>query len=280
MFHNENGGSHNKTGSYTLAATVKKAFTILEFIAEHQPARAAAIARSLGLTRGNVHRLLATLESLGYIEQSSDGSYRLTFKVFRLGNSIPETRKLSEFAHPFMQKLSQYCQENVYLVQRYDYNAICVDEVDSPNPLTLHRDLSRTYPLYCSASGKIYLAAMPDEEFERYLDRAALIPRAERTIVDPEELRRERRRIRGQGYGLELREFSDDLNSLAAPIRDYTGAIIATVSISGPAIRFTDEVVRRLIPNILRTAEEISKTMGYAGSKIPVRQNNKGDVTT
>ncbi len=275
MFHDENGSSNNRTKSYTLAATVKKAFAILEFIAEHQPVRAAAIARNLELTRGNVHRLLATLETLGYIEQTADGAYRLTFRVFTLGNSIPETRNLSEAAHPLMQQLSQKSQENVYLVQRYDYNAICVDEVDCPNPLTLHRDLSRTYPLYCSASGKIYLAAMPDDEFETYLSRVTLFPRAERTIMDPEELRRERRRVMEQGYGLELREFSDDLTSVAAPIRNHTHSVIATVSISGPAMRLTDEVVDRLIPDVVATAQEISKMMGFPSSKTPTKGEDR-----
>ena len=267
MFHDENGSSNNKTKSYTLAATVKKAFAILEFIAEHQPVRAAVIARSLNLTRGNVHRLLATLEALKYIEQLNDGGYRLTFKVFMLGNRIPQTRKLSEVAHPLMQQLSHACQENVYLVQRYDNSAICVDEVDSLNPLTVHRDVSFTYPLYCSASGKVYLAAMSDAEFETYLSQVALIPRAERTIVEAEELRRERLRVLEQGYGLEFREFSDDLNSVAAPIRDHTRAVIATVSISGPAIRLTEQVARELTPEIVRTAHEISRIMGFPSSE-------------
>ncbi len=269
MFHDENASSNNRTNSYTLAATVKKAFTILELIAEQQPVRAATIARSLNLTRGNVHRLLATLEALGYIERSSGTEYRLTFKMFTLGNSIPGTRRLSELAYPFMQQLSHACQENVYLVQRYDYNAICVDEVDSLNPLTLHRDVSRTYPLYCSASGKVYLAWMPEAEFERYLTQVPLLPRAQRTIADPDELRRERLRVLEQGYALELREFSDDLNSVAAPIRDHTKAVVATVSISGPAIRLTDARARELIPETMRTAQEISKTMGFAGSEKP-----------
>ncbi len=275
MFHDENGSSNNRTKSYTLAATVKKAFAILEFIAEHQPVRAAAIARNLDLTRGNVHRLLATLETLGYIEQTSEAAYRLTFRVFTLGNSIPETRNLSETAHPLMQELSQKSQENVYLVQRYDYNAICVDEVDCPNPLTLHRDLSRTYPLYCSASGKIYLAAMPDKEFETYLSQVTLFPRAERTIVNPEALHRERRRVMEQGYALELKEFSDDLTSVAAPIRNHTRSVIATVSISGPAMRLTDEVVHGLIPEVVATAHEISKTMGFPSSKTPAKGEDR-----
>lgn len=233
----------------------------MEFVSGHQPVKPAQITEQLGLSRTNVHRLLATLMQIGYVTRDDRG-YRLTFKMFQLGSRVPLTQDLREVAKPVMNSLMEQANENVYLTVLHEFVVIAMEEVKSRNTLSLNPDVTYTYPVHACASGKNFLAVMDEASQDRLLRGSGMTRLSNKTITDPEEFKRQARDSLARGYATELGEFSEDLNSYAAPIYDYRGQVVACISISGPAIRATKDFLDGHVDRLLSAAREISQQLG------------------
>ena len=254
--------SYNETKSYSLSTTVLKTLQILEYIAGNQPATVPAICRACHFTRANVHRLLATLSAAGYVIRRQDG-YELTAKVALLGSKVPLNRDLRDAAKPAMVELERIAHENIYLNVRSEDVIIAIEEVKSPHHVVLNPDVTFTYPVNSCASGKLLLSAYTDDEIQSYMSSIDMVRRTEHTITDVGQYLEEVAAVRKQGYALEILEFSSDLNSVAAPIYDSSNRIVATISISGPAMRLTSERIGELVAPLTEYARKISETLQY-----------------
>jgi IclR family transcriptional regulator, KDG regulon repressor len=261
VLHNINSSSNIDTKSYAPATTVIKAFGLLEYIGYAQPVQPAQMVKSLGLTRANVYRLLTTLMKIGYVVREEAG-YMLSFKLFKLGSTVPLSRNLREIAKPRMAQLMKTAEENIYLTVLCEDTVIAIEEVKSSHHLTLNPDVTYTYPLNSCASGKLFLSAMEEENRERLISALPFEKRTEYTITTREGLLDAARQAAEQGYALEIQEFSDDLNSISSPIVDYRGQVVANISISGPAMRLTPERMVLLSGSLRETASQISEELG------------------
>jgi len=257
-----NDGSNNSTPKYSPSTTVQKAFRILEFLSIHQPVKPSFIAEKLKLTRTNVHRLLATLIEIGYVTKDENRGYRLTFSVFKLGSRVPMSQDLKEIAKPLMIELGRIANENVYLTVLYGRMVIAIEEVRSHHHLSMNPDITYTYPIHTCASGKNFLAYLPEEEAAQILSQGVLEKRTENTFTTVEAMQEELKTTRERGFATEIREFSDDLNSYSAPIFDYQGKVVANMSISGPSIRATPEKLDNLVGVLLEKTRSISQQLG------------------
>ena len=262
MLHYNNGRSHSNTQTYRPTETVLKAFRIVEFISAHGSVKPADITRHLGLSRTNVHRLLATLIQIGYVTRDEKHGYRLSFKLFKLGSRVPLSRDLREIARPVMAGLMQTANENVYMTVLYGHMVVTIDEVKGTNPLSLNPDWTYSYPIHACASGKNFLSAMDADTRDQVLRQSPLTRLTAQTITDRERLEQELEFARENGYSRELQEFSDDLNSYAAPIFDHHGVMVANISISGPSLRATKERLDSLVDSLLEAAQSISRQLG------------------
>lgn len=262
MLQHTNESSNSNTPIYKPTTTVLKAFHLLEFISTNQPVKPSEIARRLELTRTNVHRLLTTLIEVGYVTRDETNRYRLTFKVFKLGSRVPLSQDLREVAKPLMVTLGKRVNENIYLTVLYGHMVIAIEEVKSNNPLSLNPDVTYTYPIHTCASGKNFLAHMDSEQRARLLRESGLERRTPDTIATIPAMEEEVKKVLSRGYATEITEFSDDLNSFAAPIFDYRGKIVANISISGPSIRATREKLDTFLEPLLDTAHLISQQLG------------------
>lgn len=252
--------------SYSTAKTVQKAFNLLEFLGEKQPARPPELAQQLKLTRSNVHRLLSTLEQIGYVEKSDDSRYRLSFKVFMLGSNILKRNQLSDIAHPFMFRLAELTQENINLAIMYEQKVLYIKKIESPHYLKLDQPIGKTDPLHCTALGKILLSGLTDEELEHFCGSAELTSYTKNTITSPKTLMRVILEVRKKGYAVDLQEGMEGVHCISAPVRDHTNKVIAAVSISSPAYRLTKEKIDGMKVPLIETCSEISKKMGYVPS--------------
>lgn len=260
--HYTNTSSHNNTQSYRPTETVLKAFRILEFISARETVKPSEITRGLGLSRTNVYRLLATLMHVGYVTKDAEGYYRLSFKVFKLGSRVPLSRDLRDVARPIMAELMRAANENIYLTVLYGHIVIAIEEVKSTNPLSLNPDVTYSYPIHACASGKNFLSAMDEEARQRVLAESPLERLTGHTITDYETMKGELDLVDERGYSTELHEFSEDLNSYAAPIFDYRGKMVASLSISGPSLRATKERLDGLVDELRSAANKISQQLG------------------
>lgn len=262
MFQYSNGRSNNETNSYVPAKTLEKGFRILELLGEKQPLRVPEIVKLLDLNRTNVHRLLATMERLGYVEKTEDQRVRLSYQLFKLGNTVPHSRKLDEVAKPAMNEIAELADETINLGVHHCYQVIYLDKVECRHSLRLDHQIGETDPLYCTALGKVLLCGFSDDELSDYLKTAGRKAYTQHTRTGEKEIRDELELTRRRRYAMDLKELDENLHCLAAPVCDYHGTIIAAISISGPAMRLTRERMETLTAPLLNSAAEISRDMG------------------
>ncbi len=224
--------------------------------------RPAEISEGMGLSRTNVHRLLATLTSIGYVVRDAERRFRLSFKVFALGSRVVTSQDLRETAKPVLVELMNETNENTYLNVMHENHVIAIDEVRSRNPLSVKHDMTYSYPLHACASGKVFLSAMEPAVRLAVIERINLQRVSDRTIADPDALLAAVENVAVEGFAREIGEFTDDLNSYAAPVYDYRGCVVATISISGPSIRATQERLESYVPSLVRAAQRVSQALG------------------
>ena len=246
--------------------SVDHAFDVLEaFRADDPELGVTQLAKLLNLHKNNVFRILATLESRGYVEQNAHtGNYRLGLKAFEAGQAYLRHTSLLSVAHPEMEALSTDIRENTYLaVMRGDY-VFYLDEVIADQTIQVISRLGTRVSPHCTATGKVFLAFLEDSIVEDLLENMVLEKMTDRTITDKRKLRAEIRKVRDSGYGEDHEEWTEGLKCIAAPILDYYGKIQGTISISGPSDRLPeDRINEKLIPAVVDRAREVSRKMGY-----------------
>jgi len=242
-----------------ILSTVVTTSRILELLSSEGGAFPVSISKKLNLSRSKVHRLLATLRELDYVEERHDGRYVLTFRLFEMGNTVPFKKRLIDTARPSMLRLAQLTGETVNNGVLYDDRVLYIDKVEAVTHLKLDRSIGSNDPLHNTSLGKVLLAFLDPEEMHRILSRLELNPTTRNTITDREELLEELALVRERGYALDLQELSMDIRCVAAPVIYKSGKICSAVSVSGPAGRFSLETAEKLVPDLQATVREISR---------------------
>ena len=252
-----------ETGS--TISTVETAFSILETIGAAGRIRPASLAKELGLVRANVHRLLRTLDYLGYVERDESGQYHLTFSLFELGNTVPHSKHLIDTARPSMLRLAQLTGETVNNGVLFEGEVLYIDKVETTTHLKLDREIGSTDPPHCTSLGKVLLAFQGRDRRTELVSNLELVRRTENTITDPWRLEEELERVLRQGYAVDTQELSHELNCVAAPVFDGRGILRSAISVSGPALRFTHEKIEALVGDLKATAREITRSLSSFG---------------
>jgi DNA-binding IclR family transcriptional regulator len=223
------------------------------------------LSKRLKLHKNNVFRLLATLESRGYIEQNRvTENYRLGLKTLELGQTFIKQMGLLRQAKPVLADLVRECNETSYVAILKEFHIIYLDVIETDLTVRVVPRVGSRLPAYCTAAGKVQIAYMTDEELENYLPTRELKAYTPNTITDRAELKKHLQWVAEQGYAIDNEELDIGVRCVAAPIRDYTRRIVGAISVSGPSMRFTEErMEKELIPLVKRSAEEISTKLGY-----------------
>jgi IclR family pca regulon transcriptional regulator len=225
------------------------------------------VARRTGLTRAAARRFLLTLADLGYVR--SDGRrFALTPRVLELGYAYLSSLSLPEIAEPHLERLAAEVRESSSVSVLDGDEIVYVGRVPTSRIMRVAINVGTRFPAYATSMGRVLLAALSDAELEAYLARAEIRPLTRKAIATPERLREELARIRAQGWALVDQELEEGLRSVAAPIRDREGRVIAAVNVSAHASRASKETVRRqLLPPLLATAARIEADLGDAGAR-------------
>lgn len=246
--------------SATLIQSVQRAAAILKAFDSASPELGVSeIGRRVNLHKSTVSRLLATLESEGFVERvAGSEKYRLGLGIMRLAGQVTHFNNLRALALPFLQELAQATHETVILAMLHADEVINVEQVSGTHLVNETNWVGRRTPLNCVANGKVLLAYQPHAVMERVL--AQPLPRyTDGTITDPDRLRVELADIRTRGYAVALGEIEAGLNSVAAPVFNSVDAVVAAVSVSGPAYRVPEERVAALGEAARRTARRITE---------------------
>jgi len=222
------------------------------------------LSKKLNLHKSTVHRILVTLEDEGLVAKDNiSQKYRLGMKLFELGNIVKEQIEIKNYAFPIMQELAKKTEESIDLNILLDDKRISFEKIESPQEVRAIIKLGKSLPLYCGGSGKAILAFLPGSEIQRIIQKEKLIAFGPNTITNPVKLKEHLQEIRNRGYALSFEERIPGSSSIAAPIFDYQGNVIASISISGPITRFTKEKISFYISLIKKSAEDISQSLGY-----------------
>jgi DNA-binding IclR family transcriptional regulator len=222
------------------------------------------LSKRLKLHKNNVFRLLATLESRGYIEQNrATENYRLGIRCLQLGQSYVAHMGLLRQARLTMTELVRQVRETTYVAVLRRASVVPVEVVEADRPVRIVSQLGEALPLHCTAAGKAYLAFESEEDL-RTLVPDGLQKFTERTLVDRQALLQQLRTIAQNGYAVDMGEHIEDIRSVAAPIRDYTGNVVGSLAVAAPASRLTAERIdKEVAPLVLKAGRELSSRLGF-----------------
>lgn len=251
--------SHNDhKDQYFYLSTLARGLKIIELLAQEGELAVSDVARQLGINRTSSHRYLATLKEEGYTRQSKDSRYRLTYKVFELGQRIVERYSIREEAWPFMQELLNEYNETVDFACLDAGDVIYLDKAESSEVMRIDTPMGSRGPAYCTALGKAILAFLPQEDFDDYIEQTTLEAFTQNTITDKAKLIEELAHVKKAGLAVDNEEFSIGLRSVGAPILDVRGHARFAISVSGVASRMPADRLERIKSSVQAVCEELS----------------------
>lgn len=236
-----------------------KTLDILETIKD-QPAgvKLSDLARSVEMPKATVYRILATLESRGFLDRGLDGGYRMARKLFDLQQRAPIEQILNRVAQPKMEELAKSCRETVNLGILDGGEVVVINTVESPQSIRMSSKVGNRRAIHTTAIGKVLLAALPEKEMLR-LVRVKGLPRlTPYSIVSRVALVAELERVRTRGYAIDNQENELDGRCVGAPILGPDGRVAAALSISGPVFRMDLNRARSLAPKLKQICGAIS----------------------
>jgi DNA-binding IclR family transcriptional regulator len=250
--------------------SVERAFGLLELLAHSDtPIGVCELADATQLPQATVHRLLATLAKLGYVSQDrGTRRYTLGLRTLSLHGSVLRNMHLGIQAMPVMKALMARVEETVHLAVLSEGEVLYIDRVEGLyTPPSMYTYIGKRAPAHCTALGKALLAHLSCEIVTDVLARRGMRQMTAKTLVTPQAFEQELERTRQRGFAVDDEEIEDGIRCIAAPIRDYTDAVCAAVSISGPKTRGRADRESELSKAVIWAASLISTKLGYLGSQ-------------
>ena len=241
---------------------------ILECLAEHRtPMRQQDLAKQTGMTQSTVLRYLYTLQDANYIYQDEETlRYALTWRVCRLSTNLNSLLSLRNITTPFINQLANSLSIGTCLVVERDSECMYLDCIDNPNSPTLQR-IGHQAPLHATGSGKVLLSQYSESKLNEYISITGLKRFTEYTITDPDELRKELEKVRRLGFGTDEQECELGLRCISMPLRDYSGKVIAAMSIFGTLTDMEEQRLdRELFPALKKATTIISSRLGFVST--------------
>lgn len=250
--------------NYIIRSVAHALDVIEEFYGDADELGVTDLSKRLKLHKNNIFRLLATLESRGYIEQNkATENYRLGVRSLQLGQAYVGRMGLLRQARPIMEALVKQCRESSYVAVVRRGGMVPLDSVDADQPVRLVSQIGELLPLHCTAPGKVHLAFESEDELKSRLSDG-LKKYTPSTITERPALVQQLRAVTEKGYAVDTGEYVEDVRSIAAPIKDYTGRVVGALAVSGPAYRLTnDRLQKEMAPLVVKAGAELSSRLGH-----------------
>jgi len=243
-----------------------KVLSILEYLANAaEPVRLKTLSADLGMNNSTALRFLTTLEKNGYVQQEAETRrYLLTMKICTLSHKLLSKNNIVFYAKPFLEHLADVFKEVTCLAIEQDMSMMYVATHDGPdNMLKSFHYIGKRAPMHCTGSGKLLLTNYSDDQLLDYLDKKGNIKPTGNTINTFKELKAELERIRKQDYSIDNEECEVGMRCVAIPIRNYTGNIVAGLSVTGPSVRMPLEKIKENLPLLSNISKQLSALLGY-----------------
>lgn len=254
----------NKEQQGNQLSSVKNAMRILQSFSMDEPEkRISDIAKSLQLNKSTVSRTMSTMASEGFvIKDPETQKYRLGLSILSLSGIINTNMDIYQESMPVLNKLVETCGETAHISVLENHEVIYLQKVECNHPVRFLTHVGKRNPAYCTSAGKVLLA-FSDEGITDAIIANGLQPYTEETITDPDELRTHLKQVREMGHSYSFEELSEGVISIGTPIFDYTGKIVAALSVVGPKQRIHSGKIQSILHHTLRASSEVSSRLGY-----------------
>src|SRR5438067_2997454 len=221
------------------------------------------LAQRVQLPPSTTHRLLSTLEKMGYVYQAGDlGLWYIGLQAFTVGTTFLANRDFVAQSHASMHRLMEQAGETANLAILDGTEAVFIAQVQCHEMMRTLVKLGSRVPLHASGVGKALFAALPDEQIDAIL-KVKGIPRiTEHTITSPETMWAALRVIRQRGWSFDDEEHALGTRCVAASVYDEHAEPLGAISLAGPSTRLPDERIRQLGPVVAHAAEELTRRFG------------------
>jgi DNA-binding IclR family transcriptional regulator len=260
-----------------LSSSVLRTLDILETLARTgRPQTLGELSSATGTPKASLHRLLQSLQSRGYVTQdAATGRYGIGVRCFELGSMWALNLDLRSIAAPFLAHLNTVSRETVHLGVYEHGDVVYIDRLESPQQVVAKSYVGRRCPATSVATGRVLLAYSPQAEIDRVL--AEPLPAyTAHSVTDARELAEMLAQIRVDGYGINRCSYRDEVCGIAAPIRDHTGQVIASVGLCLPEHRFVDEQFDGFRDATIAAAVDISRALGGPGALVATTHDSTG----
>jgi IclR family acetate operon transcriptional repressor len=239
---------------------VERTLSVLEALGRPRPL--ADIAERTGLPKPTVHRILQVLVARGFARDAEDGVYAAGPRVLTVAGEALAELDLAGLARPTLTALQRSVGGTVHLALRNGDEAVYVEKIESGEPYRMASRIGLPLRLHSTAIGKAILAFLPEPELVDVLARIPLERQTASTFVTEETLRAELARVRSRGYAIDDEENEEGVRCVAAPLVDHQGRVAGGISVSSLVYVRSLAEARRIAPEVVRAAAELSAQLG------------------
>lgn len=230
---------------------------INSFSREHPSQTLSEVAGRTGLTRATSRRVLLTLRELGYVDQNGR-AFSLTPKVLDLGYSFLSSFHVVELAQQSMERLVDDVHESSSMSVLDGAEIVYVARVPTTRIMTIALALGSRLPAYPTSMGRVLLSGLSEDHLDEYISKTTFEKLTPNTVTDPARLRSIVGEVRSDGFALVDQELEEGVRSIAAPIHNSRGEVIAAMNVSCHASRVdVDRMIKEFKPRLLEAASEI-----------------------
>jgi DNA-binding IclR family transcriptional regulator len=231
------------------------------------------IAEEAGISKSTAHRMLATMESKRFLIRSMEtGKYQLGYRFLEMATQVLKGAN-HQWAYHYLKELSDKFGETVDLAILDGDRVIYLQVIESTQRVKIAAAVGQRLPAYCTATGKAFLAFLPEEQKKSIL-KEQFEPFTSSTILRIEDLERDLEIIHQRGFSYSRQEFEKDINAVAAPILAEDGFPLAAIAIVGPTYRLPEERLQECGKAILEVIQTIIKEVGLGALSIMVAREN------
>src|SRR3954447_18721175 len=247
-------------------SSVKNALRILKSFTMDEPEKKISdLSTSLGLNKSTVSRTMTTLGSEGFVFKDPETKkYRLGLSILSLSGIVNNNMDIYRESQPVLNKLVENIGETAHISVLDNLDVIYLQKVDCNHPVRFLTHIGKRNPPYCTSSGKVLLAFSHDKVLSQVINKG-LTKFTKHTITNPQKLRDHLKQVKENGYASSTEEILEGVTSIAAPIYDYRGKVIAALSVVGPMQRIHSQKIPGYSKKVISAAREISLRMGYRG---------------
>lgn len=253
-----------------LVQSVDRALRIIEFLAENPTgAGITEISKSLGLSKGTVHRLISTLKERDFAYQSSNTQlYRLSYKILYLYNCISNNIDMFKVSRPIIRKFADKVDATVHLatLDEKRSNIVYIDRIEPMNsqkPFVMSSRVGKKAPCYCTAVGKMLLSQYSDDEIRDIMKGEEYKTYTDKTIKNIDEFLEEIHKVRKQGYALDENEYDHGIICISIPIYNSNDKIDFAMSVTGLILYTKAEELINLKDQLDEVSRKVSNAINY-----------------